>query len=200
MIIPVGEWVLETACTLNKSWQDAGLPPVRIAVNISARQLQSVEFPQTVNRVLSKTGLKPEYLELEITEDAIRGNVELCLDTINRLKGIGVSISMDDFGTGYSCLSHLRRKDISILKINQSLFRDLNGDNSDRIIIGSIISMAHQLGIEVTAEGVEEKEHLDVLERMECDHVQGYVFSKPLPRESFEELLKKHGDASNVFP
>lgn len=199
MIIPIGEWVLETACALNKSWQDAGLPPIRIAVNISARQLQSADFPQTVNRVLCNTGLKPEYLELEITEDAIRGNVELCLDTIDRLKGIGVSISMDDFGTGYSYLSHLRRKDISILKINQSLFRDLNVNHSDRIIIGSIISMAHQLGIEVTAEGVEEKEHLDVLERMECDHVQGYVFSKPLPRESIEELLKKHGDASNVF-
>jgi diguanylate cyclase (GGDEF)-like protein/PAS domain S-box-containing protein len=193
MIIPIGEWVLKTACALNKTWQDNGLPNIRIAVNISPRQLQSVDFPSTVKRILHHTGLKPEYLELEITEAAVRSNLELCLETINRLKEIGVCISMDDFGTGYSCLSHIRNQDINILKINPSLFRDLKENPSDRIITQSVISMAHKLGIEVTAEGVEEKEHVDVLEEMKCDHIQGYIFSKPLPQENFEELLKANG-------
>lgn len=205
MIIPIGEWVLRTACTMNKAWQDAGYPELKMAVNVSARQLQSIDFPKTVKKILCQTGLEPQHLELEITEEAVKKNVELCLETIGRLREIGVGISMDDFGTGYSCLRHLRDSDISLLKINQLLFRDLRGSDTDRIIINSIISMAHQLGIEVTAEGVEEQEQLDVLGSMKCDHIQGYLLSKPLSQQSFEELLKRperhgerHGDGSPV--
>ena len=193
IIIPIGEWVLKTACAINKAWQEGGCPGLKMAVNVSARQLQSVDFPGTVKKILRQTGLEPQYLELEINEEAIKKNVELCLDTIGRLREMGVGISMDGFGTGYSCFRHLRERDISLLKINQSLFSDLKGSNSDRIIVNSIISMAHQLGIEVTAEGVEEQEQLDVLGNMKCDYIQGYLLSRPLSQQDFEKLLKTRG-------
>jgi len=190
MIIPIGEWVLWTACIKNKMWQDLGLSHLRIAVNLSARQLQLIDFPETVKRILDETGLDPKYLELEITERALKHNIETCLNTIRQLRKLGICISMDDFGTDYSCFNYFKDSEINILKIDQSMFNNLALNKSDRIIVQSIISLAHQLGIEVTAEGVEEQEQLDMLGKLCCDNIQGYIFSKPLCQHSFEELLK----------
>lgn len=190
LIIPIGEWVLRTACAVNKAWQDAGYPGLKMAVNISARQLQSVDFPLVVKEILKETGLAPQCLELEIAEEALKKSSTLCLETMNKLKKIGVRISMDDFGAGCLCLRCLREKDINILKINQSLFMDLERNGTDAIVMRTLISMAHELGIQVTVEGVEKKKQLDTFAGMECDHIQGYLLSKPLSRKGFEKLLQ----------
>jgi diguanylate cyclase (GGDEF)-like protein/PAS domain S-box-containing protein len=193
MIIPVGEWVLWTACIKNKMWQDLGLPHLRIAVNLSVRQLQLIDFPATVERILKDTGLEPKYLELEITEKALKNNMEMSLNTVRQLREMGICISMDDFGTDYSCFNYFKDNDINILKIDQSMFSNLTLNKSDRIIVQSIIALAHKLGIEVTAEGVEQQEQLDILGKLSCDNIQGYLFSRPLCQQSFEELLKTRG-------
>lgn len=194
LIIPIGEWVLRTACANNKMWQEAGLGNLRIAVNLSARQLQSIDFPAAVESILRETQFEPRYLELEVTEKAVMSNVEASFSTISQLKKMGICISMDDFGSGYSSLSYLKSKDINMLKINQSLFSDLTQNSPDRVIIRSIIAMAHELGIKVTAEGVEEQEQLDMLEKLDCDNMQGFLFSKPLSHETFIEFLKRQED------
>lgn len=190
MIIPIGEWVLWTACMKNKMWQDSGLSSIRTAVNLSARQLQLMDFPRTVEKILGETGLQPKYLELEVTEKALKSNIDISLSTVRRLKEMGVCISMDDFGTDYSCFNYLRDNEINILKIDRPMLDNLASNEKDRIILQSVISLAHQLGIEVTAEGVEKKEQLDILKKLCCDNIQGYIFSRPLSQQRFEEMLR----------
>lgn len=191
LIIPLGEWVLQTACAQTKAWQEAGLPPLRVGVNLSARQFQQPNLVERVAQVLKKTGLHPQYLELEITESAAMQNAEYTLLMLYHFKEMGIHISIDDFGTGYSSLSYLKKFPFHTLKLDQSFIRDLTTDPNDAMIAKIIITLAHGLKLEVVAEGVETQEQLDFLKRLQGDEVQGYLFSKPLPAEEFEQLLRQ---------
>lgn len=191
LIVPLGEWVLRTACEQNKAWQLAGLKPVSIAVNLSARQFKQQDLVEIVTRILKETELDPSYLELELTESMVMQNVEAAIATLNQFKVIGVKLSIDDFGIGYSSLNYLKHFPIGFLKIDQSFVRDITTNRDDAIIAKIIISMAHDLGLRVIAEGVETEEQKSFLCSHRCDEMQGYFFSMPLPAEEFETLLKE---------
>jgi diguanylate cyclase (GGDEF)-like protein/PAS domain S-box-containing protein len=182
LIEPIGQWVLRTACQRAKAWQDAGYPEIKIAVNISARQLNRPrEFARGLSRVLSATGLEPRYLELEMTESLLIQNAEENIATLRKLGQEGMRIAVDDFGTGYSSLQYLRQLPVDTLKIDRSFVRDIESDPEDAAIIQAIMAMGHSLGLHVTAEGVENRGQLEALSRMGCDEYQGFLFSKPLP-------------------
>lgn len=184
MIVELGEWVLREACRQNKAWQDAGLPPIIISVNLSVRQFRQHDLALRVRDILRETGLSAEYLELEITE-SMTADIEYAYDTLCRLKDVGIRISMDDFGTGYSSLSYLKRYPIDKLKIDRSFVMELSGEGSDAAIVSSITSMARHLNMRVTAEGVENEEQVDFLRGQRCEEAQGYFFTKPIPAEEF---------------
>lgn len=189
MIMPIGEWVLRTACTQSKSWQDAGFAPLCLAVNLSARQFQQQDLAEVVVRILQETGLNAHDLELELTESSIMKNAESAVRTLNDLKEMGVKIAIDDFGTGYSSLGYLKRLPIDTLKIDQSFVRDVTTDPDDAALVMTIITLAHNLRLKVIAEGVETEEQQRFLHLLRCDEWQGYLFSKPVPFEAFEKLL-----------
>ena len=191
LIVPLGEWVLRTACEQNKAWQLAGLKPVSIAVNLSARQFKQQDLVELVSSILQETELDPSYLELELTESMVMQNVEAAIATLTQFKVIGVKLSIDDFGIGYSSLNYLKHFPIGFLKIDQSFVRDITTNRDDAIIAKIIISMAHDLGLRVIAEGVETEEQKSFLCSHRCDEMQGYFFSMPLPAEEFEILLKE---------
>ena len=191
LIVPLGEWALRTACEQNKAWQLAGLKPVSIAVNLSARQFKQQDLVELVSSILQETELDPSYLELELTESMVMQNVEAAIATLNQFKVIGVKLSIDDFGIGYSSLNYLKHFPIGFLKIDQSFVRDITTNRDDAIIAKIIISMAHDLGLKVIAEGVETEEQKSFLCSHRCDEMQGYFFSMPLPAEEFETLLKE---------
>lgn len=190
LIISLGEWVLKTACRQNKLWQDQGMPNLKVAVNISARQFQHNDIVETVTKVLEETKLDPKYLELEITESTVMNYAEETIKTLNELKDMGVSVSIDDFGTGYSSLSYLKLFPIKSLKIDRSFIKDIEKDHGDLAIAKSVITLGHALNFEVVAEGVENKDHFDILKREKCDVSQGYYYSPPVTAEIFENLLK----------
>src|ERR1039457_1612393 len=190
LIVPIGEWVLKTACARNKSWQEQGLPPLRIAVNLSARQFAHENLLQDVSRVLDETGLNPAALEFEITESMVMHNPEHAVNLLTRLKAMGIHLAIDDFGTGYSSLSYLKRFPLDSVKIDRSFIRDLPGDADDAAITRAIIAMAHSLRLKVSAEGVETEEQLSFLREHGCDEMQGYYFSEPLPEDEFLRLLQ----------
>ena len=194
LIIPIGEWVLRRASEQLRQWHDAG-HRLRMAVNLSPRQFQQRDLPEMIERVLAESGVSPEYLDLEITESAAMHNVELSLETMLRLKEMGVRISIDDFGTGYSSLSYLKHFPVDTVKIDQDFVRDLTHDSNDRAIISAVISMARALKLRVIAEGVETQEQLAFLQHEECGEMQGFLHSRPLPAEEFETLLRKVRDA-----
>jgi diguanylate cyclase (GGDEF)-like protein len=182
LIEPIGQWVLRSACQRARAWQDAGYPALKIAVNISARQLiRPREFARGLGRVLSATGLEPRYLELEMTESLLVHNAEENIAVLRKLGQEGMRIAVDDFGTGYSSLSYLRQLPIDTLKIDRSFVRDIESDSEDAAIIQAIVAMAHSLGLQVTAEGVETRGQLEALAQIGCDEYQGYLFSRPLP-------------------
>ena len=189
LIVPLGEWVLHAACARIRSWQEAGLPPLRVAVNLSAREFQQGNLIEAVAGVLEETGLAPEFLQLEITEGVSIQDVDFTIKVMGELKEMGVQIAIDDFGTGYSALSYLRRFPIDVVKIDRSFVCDLTIDSTDAEIATTIIVMAHNLGLEVIAEGVETEEQLAFLKQRRCDEMQGYLFSKPVPAEKLEEIL-----------
>ncbi|TVY09486.1 EAL domain-containing protein [Paenibacillus cremeus] len=191
LIVPIGEWVLYTACKQNKAWQDAGLPKVQVAVNLSIHQFQHAEIVDTIARILRETGLSPQYLELEITESIAMHDVEQVIRTLQALWDMGVNISIDDFGTGYSSLNYLKHFPIHRLKIDKSFLDDMVSNAKEREIVAAIIVMAHSLGLQVTAEGAESLEQVHILNGYRCDDVQGYIFSQPLPARAFAELLEK---------
>ncbi|WKA57081.1 EAL domain-containing protein [Planococcus shenhongbingii] len=204
LIIPIGEWVLKTACAQNKKWQLAGFPPMVISVNLSSRQFSQTNIVEVVERILSETNLEAKYLDLEITE-SMTMDVESSIKKLHALKKIGIKISIDDFGTGYSSLYYLKEFPIDRLKIDQSFIRDCHLDPSNATIVKTIISMANHLSIQVIAEGVETKEHLDFLQENLCDEVQGYLLSKPLPAKSLElkfpdlhKSIRSHGLTSEI--
>lgn len=185
LIVPIGEWVLKTACAQNKSWQEHGLPPLRVAVNLSARQFGHETLLQDVARVLNETGLDPTALEFEITESMVMHNPEHAVKLLTKLKAMGIQLSIDDFGTGYSSLNYLKRFPIDSVKIDRSFIQDLPGDGDDAAITRAIIAMAHSLRLKVIAEGVETEEQLSFLRNHGCDEMQGNYFSKPLPENEF---------------
>lgn len=190
LIVPIGEWVLRTACARNKSWQEQGLPPLCISVNLSARQFAYENLLQDVARVLNETGLDAAFLELEITESMVMHDPEHAIELLNKLKAMGISISMDDFGAGYSLLGYLKRFPINSVKIDRSFIKDLPLDGDDAAITQAIIAMAHGLKLKVIAEGVETGEQLNFLRAHGSDEMQGYYFSKPLPEHEFILLVQ----------
>jgi diguanylate cyclase (GGDEF)-like protein/PAS domain S-box-containing protein len=191
LIVAIGEWVLRTACAQNKAWQDAGIAPLRVAVNLSARQFKQANLVEMVRRALDDAGLEARYLELEITETVAMDHAEETAAKLRELKSMGVGISMDDFGTGHSSLSYLKRFPIDTLKIDQTFIQDIAQDSSDAAIASAITAMAHSLNLKVVTEGIETKEQLAFLGQHGRDEVQGYYFSEPLPAEAFAELLKQ---------
>ncbi|NOU93839.1 EAL domain-containing protein [Paenibacillus sp. LMG 31456] len=191
LIVPIGDWVIRTACLQNKQWQDAGMPPITVSVNLSLRQFQKHNLIGDIVKTLKETGLDPRYLELEITESMAMDNIERVIRKLNELKDLGIRISMDDFGTGYSSLQYLRKIPIHKLKIDQSFIRDITQDPDNAAIVSTIIAMANHLKLEVVAEGVETLEDLRFLLNKDCRHAQGYYFSKPLPKDQFEQHFRQ---------
>lgn len=189
LILPIGEWLLRTACLQNREWQEKGLPAMRVGVNVSARQFQQEHLAEIVLQILEETGLAPEYLDLELTESSVMSNAQATIDVLTRLKAMGVTISIDDFGTGFSSLSYLKSLPIDALKIDQSFVRDLTTDPNDAALVMAIVTLAHNLRLQVIAEGVETMEQLRFLQLLRCDEVQGYLFSKPLPATELEQAL-----------
>ena len=198
LIVPVGEWVLRTACAQNKRWQDASLPPICIAVNLSVIQFRQPDLIQTIREVLKDTGLSPEYLELEITENIAMYAEEETIATLDELRATGIKISIDDFGTGYSSLSYLKRFPIDRLKIDQSFVRDHQEGTNDDGIVMAIIGMGHGLKLKVIAEGVETQEQADFLKLKGCDEVQGYFFGKPMEGDDLALLMAHAANAKSL--
>jgi diguanylate cyclase (GGDEF)-like protein len=192
LIVPIGEWVMRNACIQNRRWQDEGFAPIQMAVNICARQFHDQDLAQTVIRILDETGLAPQHLELELTESSIMYNAEFAAEVLNRLKSMGVNISIDDFGTGFSSLASLKRLPIDALKIDQSFVRDATTDPDDASLVMAIITLAHNLRLKVIAEGVETEEQLRFLHLLRCDEIQGFLFSKPVAAETLVSLLDSH--------
>ena len=190
LIVPIGAWVMRTACAQNMAWQQAGLGSLRVAVNLSARQFGAADLVPSLEAVLADTGLAPACLEIELTESLFMSDITPAVETLHRIKALGVNLSIDDFGTGYSSLSYLSRFPIDVLKIDRSFVSDIGLDASESPIVASIITLAHNLKLAVIAEGVETAGQLDYLRRMGCDEMQGYYFSRPLPAEEFEQLLR----------
>jgi len=190
LIVPIGEWVLREACRQAMAWQRAGLPPLTMAVNLSAVQFRRGDVEQSVLHALRDSGLAPEWLELELTESIMIQNVEGVLASVRHLKLLGVKLSIDDFGTGYSSLSYLKRFDIDKLKIDQSFVRDLATDADDAAIVRAIIQMARSLNVKTIAEGVETAEILQQLRTFQCDEAQGYHIARPMPASEMEDFLR----------
>jgi len=192
LILPIGQWVLETACARLKVWpKDALTRDLVLAVNISAVQFHQADFVAQVQLLVQSHAIKPTRLKLEITESLLLKNVENAIATMSALKEIGVSFSLDDFGTGYSSLQYLKRLPIDQLKIDQSFIRDIATDSSDKAIVCAIIAMAHSLDLDVIAEGVETEDQRQFLLDRGCAYYQGYLFGKPVPIEQFEALLRQ---------
>jgi predicted signal transduction protein with EAL and GGDEF domain len=194
LIVPIGDWVLETACRQNHAWQKAGYPPVHVAVNIASPHFRQGGLMESVARALRETGLDPKWLELEVTESMLMQGVDsqgvdTTLDTLFKLKDMGVRLAIDDFGTGYSSLAYLKRFPLDTLKIDRSFVKDLPRDAEDAAIARAIIAMAHSLRLAVVAEGVETDQQLAFLRQHGCDLVQGFLFSRPVPGEEFAALL-----------
>ena len=190
LIVPIGKWVLQTACAQNKAWQDAGLPPVVVSVNVSARQFRQDNFIQTIADILRSTGLDARYLEIELTESAVMHDAAQFIAMLAELKRLGVSIALDDFGTGYSSLSYLKRFPVDRLKVDRSFVLDIAADADDATIVRTIIALGHNLGLKVVAEGVETQEQLEFLRANHCDELQGYYFSAPLQPEELARCIR----------
>jgi EAL domain-containing protein (putative c-di-GMP-specific phosphodiesterase class I)/FixJ family two-component response regulator len=188
-IIPLGEWILETACQQVQAWKNDGFPGLRVAVNLSPRQFHQPDLSSRVAQILEKVGLAPSSLELELTESLMVEDVKSAIATLTQLKNLGISISIDDFGTGYSSLSYLTQYPFDALKIDRSFVRNITDGCRNAAIVKAIIEMAHSLRLEVIAEGVETEAEKDFLWRSECDVMQGYLFSPPLSAANFEKLL-----------
>lgn len=189
LIVPLGEWVLHTACEQTRRWHLQGLPPISVAVNISGRQFQQKNLTSIISGVLKDTRLDPKFLELELTESVVMQHPEFAAEVLRELGSMGIQISIDDFGTGYSSLSSLRRFPINALKIDQAFVRDCMVDSDDAAIVTAIISMARSLKLKVVAEGVETEEQLEFLRKQQCDVVQGYLLSRPMPAEDLVAIL-----------
>ena len=191
LIISIGEWVLRTACNQTKIWQEAGFFPFQIAVNLSRRQFMQRNLQERIIKIIQEVDLKPNNLELEVTENLVMQNEKAASKIIKSWQEFGIKISIDDFGTGYSSLSYLREFPFDVIKIDRSFIRNITADSKTEAITIAIIQMAHSLNLRVVAEGVETKAELDFLRKHKCDEIQGYLFSPPLPTSKFEKLLEE---------
>jgi len=199
LIIPIGQWVLETACAQIRTWREAGLAPVPIAINLSARQFHQHNICEMVSNTLREFEVAAHLLELEITESAAMRDAEATTAALHKVKAIGVRIAIDDFGTGYSSLSYLKRFPIDSLKIDRSFITELPGNQDDVSIAQAVITMGHALRLKIIAKGVENEAQLDFLAANFCDEMQGYYFSRPLPADQCTKLLAERADAASVF-
>ena len=189
LIITIGEWIIHTACMQAKSWQDQGLPALRVAVNLSPLQFRQPDLIKQIRNALYITELNPNKLELEITESATMEDIDKAIASLGTFNNMGLHLSIDDFGTGYSSLNYLKRFPIHTLKIDQSFIRNLDASFEDAAIVKSIITLAHSLRLSVVAEGVETKEQFDYLDNLGCDEIQGYLFSPPISADEFSKIL-----------
>ena len=189
LIVQIGEWVLRTACLQNKAWQEAGHPGIQMCVNVSARQFKEANLVARTMAILEETGLSPDFLELELTESLIMQDVGQAVATMKALKNIGITLAIDDFGTGYSSLSVLKNFPVDRLKIDKTFVDEILSNESDKAVVGAVISLAHNLKMRVIAEGVETAEQMDYLAAHGCDEMQGYYFSKPVLPEGIGKLL-----------
>jgi diguanylate cyclase (GGDEF)-like protein/PAS domain S-box-containing protein len=196
LILPIGDWVLKEACRQSRAWQEAGLPPLRVSVNISALQFRQPDFAVTVERALAAAGLEARYLQLEVTESMIMYEAERMTESLEQLKAMGLELAIDDFGTGYSSLSYLKRLPIDRLKIDKSFVQDVTTDTDDEAIIGAIIALTRKLGLRTIAEGVETREQLEFLRDQGCDEVQGFLLSKPLAPPDCAALLAQEAGSA----
>jgi EAL domain-containing protein (putative c-di-GMP-specific phosphodiesterase class I) len=196
LIETLGAWVLRTACAQNMQWQRHGYSPIRMAVNVSARQFQQKGFIDIVDRVLEETGLDPRWLELEVTENIVMENVSQTIMTLTALKARSISLAIDDFGTGYSSLSYLRQFPIDRLKIDRSFVAEVITNADDAAIASAVISLARTLNLEVVAEGVETAEQARFLTERQCDIMQGYYFGRPSPPDEISRFLERRCQAS----
>ena len=190
LILQIDKWVLRTACARLKGWIDQGLPPIHVAVNVSSRLFNQKNLAEIVIDTLNETGLDPHCLELELTERIVMEDAEIAVQTLRRLKALGVQIAIDDFGTGYSSLSYLKRFPIDRIKIDQSFVRNITTDADDATIAHAIISLSRSMNLRTVAEGVETREQQEFLHSLKCDEVQGFYFSHPLPEQAMEQLLR----------
>ena len=189
LIIPIGRWVVQEACAQARAWQEAGLVPIVVSVNICAIEFRSDSFLANLVAVLSDTGLEPRYLQLELTESVLMAHVEATDAVLRAIKGIGVGLAIDDFGTGWSSLSYLRRFPIDTLKVDQSFVQEITASSDDAPIVRAVVSMGRSLKHRVVAEGVETREQLAFLQALDCDEGQGYYFSRPVMPAEFSRLL-----------
>ena len=195
LIVPMGRWVLETACRQMRIWTDMGLPPLRIGVNISGRQFRDADLAETVAAVIADSGVDARRLDLELTESMLMADGEATLKLLRELAGLGVTLSIDDFGTGYSSLAYLKRFPVNTVKIDRAFVRDLDHDEDGRVIANAIISLAHSLSMKTIAEGVETEMQASLLARHGCDEIQGYMIGRPLPVAEFTAFARNY-DAS----
>ncbi|MGB0030072.1 MAG: EAL domain-containing protein, partial [Candidatus Sulfotelmatobacter sp.] len=198
LIVPIGEWVVRTACRQARKWQDEGLPAVSIAINVSAVQFRQEDFCELIRRVLHETGLAPQYLELELTEGLLLANADVTFSVLQELKAMGLTLAIDDFGTGYSNFNYLRQFRVSKLKIDRSFIRDVAVNPDDAAITTAIISMAKSLNLKVIAEGVEDEAQMSFLRAHQCDEIQGYYFSKPLAVDKVADKLRGNSPKPQV--
>jgi len=189
LIVPMGHWALKTACSQLRDWRSQGLPAVRVAVNVSARQLEQRDFTTSIANILRETDLSPDRLELELTETLVVQKAEKVIQTLSDLKKLGIGLAIDDFGTGYSSLGYLKRFFIDTLKIDRSFVRDITIDPKDDAIATSVIQLAHSLQMRVVAEGVETEEQLAFLRWHHCDEIQGHLVSPAIPPDQAAQLL-----------
>jgi EAL domain-containing protein (putative c-di-GMP-specific phosphodiesterase class I) len=196
LIVPIGRWVLKTACAQNVAWQRAGLPPIRVAVNLSLRQLMDEFLVEDIKIALKDSGMSPILLELEITESMVMHHPTRMISVLKEIKKLGVHLAIDDFGTGYSSLAQIKNFPVDTFKVDRSFIHNIPHDAEDKAMTQAIITMGKALGLTVIAEGVETEEQMNFLKDHSCDEMQGFYFSKPILPEQFADLLRKHTPSS----